>query len=122
MTSDLIPELVKLLIAFITGLVGPVGVIIAKARIEKGAKNTATEPTRRKGETTTDPKTLSNVVLRYATQLSEDVQRVHKRLGEMEKEIETLKRENANLRRHNEILTSQILDLGGKPWPMPSDD
>lgn len=119
MTSELISELVKLLIAFVSGLIGPVGVLIAKARIEKGAKNTAGEPTRRKGETTTDPKTLSNVVLRYATQLSEDVQQVYQRLGKMEKEIEALKRENAKLRRHAELLSGQVVDLGGKPWPMP---
>lgn len=119
MTTDLVPEIVKLLIAFITGLVGPVGVIVAKARIEKGATATATEPTRRRGETTADPQALSSVVLRWATQLSEDVQRMHGRLAELENEIEGLKKENAKLRRHAEILSGQVVDLGGKPWPMP---
>ena len=119
MTNDLIPELVKLLIAFITGLAGPVAVIFARARIEKGATATATEPTRRRGETTADPKTVSEVVLGWATKLSEDVHTVQGRLKEMEQEIEALKRENAKLRRHAELLSGQVVDLGGKPWPMP---
>lgn len=108
-----------LLVAIIASVVGPVAVATINGAFSRAAKKDASKPGRRKGENTKDPRTVSGIVLEWANQLSEDVERVTRRLSELEDEVKSLKRENAKLRRHNELLSTQVRDLGGKPWPMP---
>lgn len=113
--------MVELWVAIVASVIGPIAVTSVKAWFDKTANKDAKAPGRRKGEGTKDPRTVSSIVLEWATQLSQDVERVTKRVTELEAEVSTLRRENAVLRRHAEILSGQVTDLGGKPWPFPNE-
>lgn len=106
------------LVAFISGLAGPLAVTIANGIINRKAKRDADAGADSEGDVS-DPDTLAGVVVRWANDLARDVERVQSRLAELEAEVETLRAENALLRRHNELLSGQVRQLGGVPFKMP---
>lgn len=109
-------------VAFISGLAGPVAVVIAKALMDRRSRADvarAEEGSEEEIALGGDPLTVSGIVLKWAHQLKEDVERIQRRIGELEAEVEGLEAANRLLRRHNELLSLQVQELGGVPWRMP---
>lgn len=109
-------------VAFISGLAGPVTVVVAKAIMDKRTREDVARTGGDAGEEVSlggDPLTVSGIVLKWAHQLKEDVERIQRRIGELETEVEGLEATNSLLRRHNKLLSRQVQELGGVPWRMP---
>jgi len=112
-------------VAIVTALVGPTAVVVIKAVMDRGARTAAGQPDRHLRRAS-DPATVSELVLEWATQLNESVGRMKDSIGELrgdiavlEGQVEALRGENEKLRRHNQLLSRQVIELGGKPWRMP---
>lgn len=113
------------LVALITALVGPAAVVLIKAGLDRRATASATEKPR-DHRRASDPATVSELVLGWATQLNDQVKAMKLSISDLrgtvaglEGQVATLRGENEKLRRHNELLSRQVLELGGTPWRMP---
>ena len=62
---------------------------------------------------------LATVTLAWAQELRQEITDLKARVTALDKAIATVEEENRLLRRHNELLTDQVIGLGGTPVPMP---
>lgn len=125
----------NVVIAWITAVLGPIAATLVtwattRRRAEKAAKD---------GRATPSPdgeKSITEEVTDWARELRKDVRGLRTEVhtlrsvvrsleaekNELAARVTELERENHALAAHNRLLVSQIVDLGGEPWRMPSDD
>lgn len=65
---------------------------------------------------------LAGATLVWARELREELANVKAEVSGLNARLEDVQRENRRLRRHNELLTTQVIDLGGVPVAMPDED
>lgn len=116
------------LIAIITSVVGPVaGVIFVWLRDRRRSLASAHKEMKEAGKVAAEGEaTLASVTLEWAKSLKGETDTLKAEVSELRKELSALRddlsgvrQENRLLRKHNEMLSAQVMDLGGKPLPMP---
>lgn len=111
----------SVLIALITGVLGPVlAVVVVWWRDRIRARTGAVKDLREAQKLAMDGEaTLAGATLAWATQLRSEISDLKSEVGALRGTLRDVQEENLKLRRHNALLSAQVVDLGGKPLPMP---
>lgn len=113
----------EVLVAALTALGVIAGGLITWARMRgKDAASATHDVAMAKREGHEGEASVAGVILSWAQRMEAQVKTLEGKVKALEDELGAVKREAAKLRRHNELLTSQVIDLGGVPVPMPGED
>jgi transposase-like protein len=110
-------------VAFVGGLLGPAVLVLLNwwANQRKSRADAGRQVSEAHAADATADSGVAAVVLEWSKQLRDDLATVKGEVETLRIQIDRLERQNRALRRHNEILTAQVIDLGGVPLAMPED-